>query len=150
MASNTQFAVSAVCCVIVAIAAFLLPRRGESRRGDPPSASITGILALAAGSVFLSVPRGWGGGWGAVVIYLAIDLSMIAAVLSWSRLEGWNGLHTLSLAGGAALAYAWHAFIQQPVTGKADMAMRTGNAILAAATMLLLYAAARRTAATLH
>jgi hypothetical protein len=146
MASNAQFAVSAVCCIIVAIAAFLLPRRTEARRpGNPPSPAVTGVLSLVASSIFLVVPRTWG--WGAVAIYLALDLALIVAVTLWSRLEGWNPLHILSLGGGAALAYAWHAFIQQPVTGPADMGMRIGNAVLAAATILLLYAAARRTSA---
>ncbi len=148
MASNRQFVVSAVCCVVVAVAAFLLPRRSAERHpGNPPSPWITGALSLAASSIFLVAPRTWG--WGAVAIYLALDLLMILAVTAWSRLEGWNGLHILSLGGGAALAYAWHAFIQQPVTGKADLGMRIGNAILALGTILLLYAAARRTAATL-
>ncbi|UWZ84947.1 hypothetical protein [Occallatibacter riparius] len=146
MASNKQFAVSAVCCVVVAIAAFLLPRRGRARRpGNPPSAWITGALSLVASSIFLIVPQRWG--WGTVAIYIAVDLLMIIAVTAWSRLVGWNGLHILSLGGGAALAYAWHAFIQQPVTGKADAAMRIGNAVLALGTILLLYAAARRTSA---
>jgi hypothetical protein len=145
MASNKQFAVSAVCCVVVAIAAFLLPRRRDDRsaRNTPPSVRITGMMSLAACSIFLVVPRTWA--WGAVAIYLALDLLMIGTVSAWSRREGWNGLHILSLAGGAALAYAWHAFIQQPVTGKADLGMRIGNAILALGVILLLYAAARRT-----
>lgn len=144
IASRTQFAVSAVCCVVVAVAAFLLPRRGNARRaGNPPNPWITGALSLAACSIFLIVPRAWA--WGAVAIYFALDLTITGATLSWSRLKGWNGLHVLSLAGGAALAYAWHAFIQQPVTGKADATMRIGNAILALGTILLLYAAARRT-----
>jgi hypothetical protein len=146
MASNRQFAVSAVCCVVVTIAALLLPRRGTARRpGTPPSAWFTGALSLAASSIFLIAPQRWG--WGTVATYLALDLLMIIAVTAWSRLEGWNGLHILSLAGGAALAYAWHAFIQQPVTGKADAAMRVGNAVLTLGTILLLYAAARRTSA---
>jgi hypothetical protein len=148
MASNTQFAVSAVCCVVVAIAAFLLPRRSATRTpGNLPSAWVTGALSLVAASIFLVAPRAWG--WGAVAIYLAIDVAMILAVTSWCRLEGWNGLHILSLGGGAALAYAWHAFIQQPVMGKADLSFRIGNAVLAAGTVLLLYAAARRTSAAL-
>ena len=146
IASNMQFAVSGVCCIVVAIAAFLLPRRKAGRiHGNPPSAWITGALSLAACSIFLVVPPAWG--WGAVAIYLALDLLMTGAAASWSRMNGWNGLHPLSLAGGAALAYAWHAFIQQPVTGKADVAMRIGNAVLALATILLLWFAARRTAA---
>jgi len=148
MASNRQFAVSAVCCVVVGIAAFLLPRRSAARRpGNPPSAWITGTLSLIAASIFLVTPRTWG--WGAVAIYLALDVAMIVAVRSWARMEGWNGLHILSLAGGAALAYAWHAFVQQPVTGKADLSFRIGNAVLAAGAILLLYAAARRTSAAL-
>jgi hypothetical protein len=149
MASNRQFAVSAVCCVVVAIAAFLLPRRSAAREpGDPPSGWITGALSLAACSIFLVAPQKWG--WATVAIYLALDVAMIIAVKSWARMEGWNGLHILSLAGGAALAYAWHAFIQQPVTGKADLGFRIGNAVLAAGSVLLLYAAARRTSAALH
>jgi hypothetical protein len=148
MASNRQFAVSAVCCVVVAIVAFLLPRWSAARTpGNPPSAWITGALSLAAASIFLVAPRTWG--WGAVAIYLALDVAMILCVRAWSRMEGWNGLHILSLAGGAALAYAWHAFIQEPVTGKADLSFRIGNAALAAGTVLLLYAAARRTSAAL-
>jgi hypothetical protein len=146
MASNVQFGVSGVCCILVAIAAFLLPRRKHrAAAGNPPSAWITGALALAACSIFLVVPSTWG--WGTVGIYAALDALTIGAALSWSRLEGWNGLHTLSLAGGAALAYAWHAFIQQPVTGKADASMRMGNAVLAFATVLLLWFAGRQTSA---
>jgi hypothetical protein len=146
MASNKQFVVSAVCCAVVAIASFLLPRRGKARRpGNPPSPWIAGALSLAACSIFLVAPRTWG--WGAVAIYLALDVAMIVCVRAWSRMEGWNGLHVLSLAGGAALAYAWHAFVQQPVIGKADVSFRIGNAVLAAGTILLLYTAARRISA---
>ena len=148
MASRTQFVVSALCCVAIAAAAFFLPRaRHERHPGNPPSPWITGALSLAACSVFLIAPRNWG--WGAVAIYLALDLVIIGAAATWSRLDGWNGLHTLSLAGGAALAYAWHAFIQQPVTGKADAPMRIGNAVLAAGTVLLLYSAALRSSKVL-
>jgi hypothetical protein len=146
MASNMQFAVSGGCCIAVAIAAFLLPRRKQDRiPGNPPSPWLTGALSLAACSIFLVVPSAWG--WGTVAIYAALDVLMIGAASSWSRREGWNGLHTLSLAGGAALAYAWHAFIQQPVTGKADASMRIGNAVLALATVLLLWFAGRQTSA---
>jgi hypothetical protein len=148
MASNTQFAVSGICCIVVAVAAFLLPRRKAGNApGNPPSPWITGALSLAACSIFLIVPSAWG--WGAVAIYVALDLLMIGSALSWSRREGWSGLHRLSLAGGAALAYAWHAFLQQPVTGKADVAMRIGNGVLALGTVLLLWFAARRTSTAL-
>jgi hypothetical protein len=148
MASRAQLVASAACCFAVAAGAFVLPRRGEERRpGNPPNAWITGAIALAASSMFLVVPRTWG--WGAVAVYLALYAAIFGTTLAWSRLEGWNQLHVLSLAGGAALAYAWHAFIQQPVTGKADATMRVGNAILALGTILLLYVAARRASGAL-
>lgn len=145
LASRTQFIVSAVCCIVIAAAAFVLPPRQARTPGNPPSPWITGTLALAAASIFLIVPSAWG--WGAVAIYAVLYLAMILAAAAWSQREGWNGLHILSLAGGAALSYAWHSFIQQPVTGKADAAMRIGNGVLAAATILVLTIGARRTAA---
>lgn len=149
IASRAQFAVSALCCVVIAGVAMLLPRPGKSRRpGFTPSPWFTGGISLVASSIFLLVLPTWA--WAAVAIYLVLDGLVIAAVLSWSRLQGWNGLHVLSLAGGAALSYAWHAFIAKPVMGKADLATRIGNAILAAFTIALLYAAARRTSAALR
>jgi hypothetical protein len=57
----------------------------------------------------------------------------------------WSGFHSLALAGGAALAYAWHAFLQNPAVGSAGMGLRIGNAIFAAALIVLLAFAARRT-----
>ncbi len=112
------------------------------RVGNVPSPWVTGASSLFAASIFLVVPPTWG--WGAVAIYFALYALMIAAVLYWSSFEQWNGLHVLSLAAGAALSYAWHAFTQNPVTGKADVGFRIGNAVLAAGTILLLAIAARR------
>ena len=95
--------------------------------------------------MFLVVPKAWG--WLAVGIYLLLDLAIIAAVSVLCTREGWNGRHRLALAGGAGLAYAWHAFIQQPAVGSAGLSFRIGNAIFAVALIVLLVAAARRTAA---
>jgi hypothetical protein len=53
-------------------------------------------------------------------------------------------MHRLALAGGAALAYAWHAFIQQPAVGGGGISNRVGNAIFAASLIVLLAIAARR------
>jgi hypothetical protein len=62
-----------------------------------------------------------------------------------SRYTGWDGRHRLALAGGAAFTYAWHAFLQNPATGSAGTMLRIGNAIFAAALIVLLFFAARRT-----
>lgn len=144
VASKAQFAWSAILCVIVILAAFRLPVRSAPRTsGWTPSPWLVGAAALVAGSIFLLVPGAWG--WRAVGIYVLLDLTMIATASVLSHREGWNGQHRLALAGGAALAYAWHAFLHPPVVGNAGISFRIGNAIFAAALILLLGIAARRT-----
>jgi hypothetical protein len=145
MASKAQFCVSAVVCVVAIAAAFLLPARSAPRMpGSVPNSWLMGTAALAAGSIFLIVPPTWG--WGAVAIYVLLDLIMIAAMSALSHRAGWNALHRLALAGGAALAYAWHAFVQHPAVGDAGRSTRIGNIIFAAGLIGLLVVAARRTA----
>lgn len=149
VASTTQFVVSAIVCIAGIVAAFLLPARSGPRMpGRVPSPWLVGAVALVAGSVFLIVPNAWG--WIAVAIYLLLDIALIAAASVFSNREGWNALHRLALAGGAALAYAWHAFIQQPAVGSSGTSLRIGNAVFAAALILLLVIAARRTASTIQ
>lgn len=146
VASIPQFAVSAVICVLTIVAAFCLPTRSASRApGWVPSPWLVGAGALAAGSIFLLVPNAWN--WWAVVVYLILDLVGIAAVFSLSRRVGWSCQHRLALAGGAALAYAWHAFTQNPVVSTSGRVARIGNAVFAAGLIVLLVIAARRTAA---
>ena len=145
VASKAQFIWSAVVCMVVTIAAFRLPVRPTARTpGWVPSPWLVGAAALIAGSVFLVVPKAWG--WLAVGIYLLMDLAIIAAVSVLCKREAWNAQHRLALAGGAALAYAWHAFIQQPAVGSSGLSFRIGNAVFAAALIVLLVIAARRTA----
>jgi len=147
IASTRQFAVSAVACIVVIAAAFVLPRRGAARtQGWVANPWLVGASALAAGSIFLVVPNSWG--WWAVALYLLLDAAVIAAVFVLSHRTGWAARHRLALAAGAALAYAWHAFIQTPAVGGAHSlrTVRIGNAIFAAALLVLLTIAARRTA----
>ena len=149
VASRAQFAVSAIVCLIAIVAAFFLPMRSAARTpGRIPSPWLVGAVALAGGSIFLIVPRAWG--WIAVAIYLLMDVALISAASVFSNREGWNGKHRLAPAGGAALAYAWHAFIQQPAVGSGGTSLRIGNAIFAAALIILLVKAAQRTTASVH
>jgi hypothetical protein len=145
VASKPQFAWSAVVCVVAMLAPFRLPvRSAPCTSGWTPSPWLVGAAALLASSIFMIIPPAWG--WRAVGIYVLLDLTMIAAVSVLSHREGWNAQHRLALAGGAALTYAWHAFTQQPVVGSGGISFRVGNAILAAALILLLVIAARRIA----
>jgi hypothetical protein len=146
MASTAQFCASAVVCVVAIVAAFLLPARPAPRiPGSVPGPWLIGAAALLAGSIFLVVPSVWG--WTAVAIYALLDVIMIAAVTTLSHREGWNATQRLALAGGAALAYAWHAFVQHPAVGDAGRSTRIGNVIFAAGLIVLLVVAAKRTAA---
>ena len=147
IASTRQFVVAAVVCILVIAAAFLLPRRAAARtQGWVANPWLVGAGALTAGSIFLVVPNTWG--WWAVAIYLLLDTAVIAAVFVLSHRAGWDTRHHLALAAGAALAYAWHAFIQTPAVGGAHSLrmVRIGNTIFAAALLVLLIIAARRTA----
>src|ERR1700722_4227652 len=144
IATTSQFAVSAVVVIVLIVLAFSLPRSsgaGARVTGKAPSPWLVAAAALISGSIFMVVPKAWA--WLAVGIYLALDLSMIAAVSAWSRREGWAGIHRLALAGGAALAYAWHAFIQTPAVGQNGLANRIGNGVVAAGVLALLCVAAR-------
>ena len=148
VASTPQFAAAAIVCIVVITAAFQLHPMSAARiPGSVPSPWLVGTAALVAGSIFMVVPKSWG--WLAVCIYLFLYVAMSALISFWSRREDWNALHRLALAGGAALAYAWHAFIQHPAVGNAGTGFRIGNAVFAAALIVLLLIAARRTAAHL-
>lgn len=144
VAATRQFFVSGIICALAIVAAFLLPR-GKSKVGSTraPSPWLAGSIALIAGSIFLVVPKAWA--WGAVAIYLALDLIVILVIARMSRSSGWDGRHRLALAGGAALAYAWHAFVQNPVDGTTGLTIRISNAICAAIVIGMLIVAWRRT-----
>jgi len=147
VATTAQFAVSAVVCIAAAIAAFLLPRRSDGRKpGWVPNPWLVGAGALLAGSIFLMTPNAWG--WHTVAVYAILDLAVIAAVIPFSHRAGWNAAHRLALAGGAALTYAWHSFIQHPAVGTGGVGFRIGNVVFAAGLIVLLAVAAKRTAAS--
>jgi hypothetical protein len=57
-------------------------------------------------------------------------------------------LHKLALAGGAALAYAWHSFIMLPIGGATGVSVRVGNAVFALGTLALIGFAAKRSLAS--
>ena len=148
LASRAQFVSAGLLCVGVIAASFYLPRwsRDITKAGIAPSPWLAGSAALIAGSIFLVVPAGLG--WGAVGVYVLLDLAMIVLVTRWSRAADWGGLHRLAIAGGAALAYAWHAFVQNPAVGKSGMVDRVGNVVFAAALIAVLAIAARRNRVT--
>jgi hypothetical protein len=146
-ASVAQFAGAALVCAVSIVAAFRLPSASDARTAEWALGPwLVGMGALAAGSGFLLIPNRWGRG--AVGAYLALDLVVIVLVSLWSHRADWDGRHRLPLAGGAAPAYEWHAFLETPAVGKSRMVDRVGNAVFALALVVLLVVAARRTSGT--
>jgi hypothetical protein len=149
VAPATQLVSAALVIVLLVVAAFWIPRQTRTASGRVPSPWVTGGLGLAAGSLFLVVPATWN--WWAVLSYLAIFAVTTALVWRWSSDPvTWTPMHRLALAGGAALAYAWHAFVQEPVLPAPPAVDLAGNAICAAVLLGILALAARRIQAMTH
>jgi hypothetical protein len=153
LASPAQFATSAVIVILLIVAAFFLPQPANAETSasalsapvaaqSVPSPWLFGIIALAAGSAILVIPKTWG--WRAAAIILGLELGIAALVLVLSRRAGWRPAHKLALAAGAALSYAWHAFIEPPVIGGTGLSVRIGNVIFALGAVFLIAFAARR------
>jgi hypothetical protein len=146
IATPAQLATSAAIVILLVVVAFRLPRpthSAPSRAAQAvPSPWLFFAIALAAGSAILLVPKPWG--WWAAAIILGLELGVAALVLLLSRRDGWRPAHKLALAAGAALSYAWHAFIEPPVLGGTGLDVRIGNAIFALGAVLLIVFAARQ------
>lgn len=142
LASPAQLVSAAAICIVLVLLAFRIPYRKPTTAAFVPNPWLAGTLAIVAGSAVLLVPNTWG--WWAACAVLAADLVVVIAVLYWACSSRWNMSHKLGLAGGAALAYAWHAFIEKPAVGQMDSLVRIGNAIFALGALALIATAASR------
>lgn len=136
LAPPTQLASAAVACVLLVVIAFRIPRRTTTSQQTVPSPWLLGTFTLLAGSGVLLVPKQWG--WWAALAVLALDVLVLFTVLDWSRSSQWSMRDKLALASGAALAYAWHAFIENPAVGHMNTSVRIGNAIFASGAIVLI------------
>lgn len=148
VSSAMQFITAGAVIVCIAGTAFLV-RIADGTVTDKfvPNPWLAGIAALVAGTAFLVLPPKWG--WWAVAALLLLELGIAGAVLALSKRKGWTMRHKLALAGGAALAYAGHAFLQMPVAGHASVLVaKAGNAVFALGAIALIAFAAKRTVAS--
>ena len=143
-ASRMQLSAAAILCALLIVLAFVAPAGMAKREGGVPSPWLTGIGALALGSLLLLVPLRWG--WGAVAAMLSVDVAFLLLVYVLSSRRSWRLLHTLSLGAGGAVAYGLHAFRQTAFGGGIVLA-RVGNAIFLAIALVLIAIGAKRTAA---
>ncbi|HET7095220.1 MAG TPA: hypothetical protein VFI22_17155, partial [Thermomicrobiales bacterium] len=142
IAPAPQLVAAVVITVALIAVAFILPRRQPAPiAGVAPDPWLVGAASLVAASVFLGATMTIGRGWLLVVVYLALYAVVIGVVANWSRRAGWGPRQILGLAGGALLAYAWHAFPQTPVAGSVGTVDLIGNAMFAIGAIILLAAA---------
>jgi hypothetical protein len=142
VASHVQLLFAGVVCAALIAAAFLLPDGGQPKSGAAPSPWVTGACAFVLGMfVMATSPRL---GWGACAILLAADALFLTFVTVLSRRSGWTQVHIMSVAGGGALTYGVHGFLQMPVVPSSVLMARIGNAVFFSAAAVVVAIAARR------
>jgi hypothetical protein len=138
-----QFIGAAAACITLVIVAFRLPRPSNAKKaGWTPSPWLAGIIALVIFSAIQNMPAHWG--WWAAAGILVLELGFATAILQWSQRSDWDMRPKLALAAGAALAYGWHSFVENPVM--ASVSTRMGNVIFVTGAIGLIVFAARRVA----
>lgn len=144
LAQPFQFAIGGAMIAALLCAGLAIPARrnraGAKRAIDP---WIAGGCALLAATAALLVDKNWG--WWAFVILLAIDLVFLVLALRWTVRPGWGPFHVFAMGAAAALAYAWHSFIQPQVVGKPDAVALVGKVIFALGTIVIIWLGAMRT-----
>jgi hypothetical protein len=150
-ASTAHLTASAVVVILLIAGGVLLGRRSKdtgSRMQNSPTPVTVGAVVFVLSSAFMLVVNLGG------VIPAAIDVAgmlillVVMAVLiwRWAHGTGWSEMHRLAIAGGFLLTYAWYGFIQYPSTGEAvNLTVDIiGNAVFAAAAVILLILAWRK------
>lgn len=150
MASTTQFVVSGVLVVLLIVGALVLGRFARRVPDDTqatPDPWTVGVLAFALGSAFLILARTHEP---IPALLNAVGLLLLLGAGSllfwrWSNRIGWTAQHSLTLAGGLLLTYAWYGFVQIPSTGETTpLVDGIGNVIFAVGAIVLLILANRR------
>jgi hypothetical protein len=144
LASHMQFISVAILIVVLAVAAFLLPRdEPATAPGSVSNPWLTGLIALALASGILLVQQNWN--WWAALAIFALDAVALILIFLWSKRTAWSPLHKLALAAGAALAYGWHSFTKPPLVGNVSTTVGLmGDAIFTLTVVVLIALAALR------
>lgn len=153
-ASAVQMVTSAVVVVTLTIAAFGIGRRWERarpkaifRETSPPTPATVGLVALVLGSVFMSLAIVFDSipaPVNVVCMLLLLGLGLLL-LTQWSASQGWTSRHELAFASGVLCVYLWYGFTQLPSVGEVSPLVDTvGNAVFAAAALLLLWFVWRR------
>jgi hypothetical protein len=105
-----------------------------------PGPPLAGAGAFVLSSLFFLK----GEDWQAVAYGLAVIGAGVLLAEVWGRREAWTPRHTVAVAGGALLTYAWGGFLLSALLGRTDPVTLAGNALFACGAIVLLIAATRR------
>jgi hypothetical protein len=145
VASPAQFAGVAVAIVVlVVIAARIGGRTRRQLAGTAPNAWLVGIAGLALTSAFMLADDLTKNGWVEAALLAVIEVLGAIVIVNWSRRSGWTQRHSLMLAGGALLTYAWHSFPENPVMDASHTVDLVGNAVFSLLAVVLLVSATIR------
>ncbi|RZQ61328.1 hypothetical protein [Amycolatopsis suaedae] len=116
-ARPVQLIATGVTALLLAAAAFLVPRLRTRSRGRAPWPVLVALLATAAHTVFMVIrdpgsPGKWA--WSSIAIAVAALALLGAVTLICSTRPGWTPAHTLAAAGPALVVYAALAFAVDP------------------------------------
>lgn len=139
--SPAQLAGVLVVALVLVTLGLAVRRRPRPVDRPVPRPLVVGVLAFVATSVVFASPESW---TGLAVAATVLCGSFFAVVLASAR-PSWTPLHTVGLAAGALLTYAWGGFVvldQHGWTSPFDIA---GNLVLSAGAVLLIVVATRRT-----
>jgi hypothetical protein len=145
VASPAQFAGVAVAIVILVANAVVVGRRPHRpTTGAVLPAWLAGVVGLVLSSGWMLVNDVVKNPWLGAGALLAIDLLAVVLLVLWSRRAAWTQLHSMAVAGGALLTYAWHSFPEEPVFPASHTVDLIGNAIFSLLAVVLLVSATIR------
>ena len=106
----------------------------------PPAPLWVGLLSFLACGLDMSLPETWTG-----VALMAAWLAAAGLVVPrFARHQAWTARHTLALAAGALLTFAWVGFVLASILAPGDVLRHVGNAGFALVAVTLLLGARRR------
>ncbi|MGW6281043.1 hypothetical protein [Kribbella sp. NPDC055071] len=145
VASAGQFAGVAVAIVVLIALAAVVGRRTPRRTtGAVPPAWTFAIGGLVVSSAWMLSSDVIKNAWLCAGSMLVLDL-LAALVLGYcSRRTGWTQRHSLAVAGGTMLTYAWHAFPEEPIFPATHTVDLIGNTVFALIAVAVLVSATIR------
>ncbi len=132
VAAPGQFVGVVVAIVVLVVLAVRAGRPAVRVAGGMPASWVAGVFGLVVSSAFMVVDDVDLGAWVRVGAMLVLFAVALVVVRRWSRRASWTGRHSMALAGGTLLTYAWHAFPEHPVVEASKGVDLAGNVVFAA------------------